>query len=92
MKEPESIKKVLTKDIDFGAKISEEITKEKTVIEMTPEEAVKILNQKAQKDIKECSEEIARILEKYGCFLDVSMIIRPEKIIPQVQILKKQQQ
>lgn len=66
-----------------------QLKNEETITEITPEEATKVLNTKAQKDIQECSAEIAKILERYGCDLDVQVILRANTVIPQVQVIKK---
>lgn len=66
-----------------------QLKNEETITEITPEEATKVLDAKAQKDIQECNTEIINILKKYGCDLDVQVIIRSNAIIPQVQVIKK---
>jgi len=58
--------------------------------ELNPEEATKIIQADREGRVKKCSEELRVVLEKYNCAIDISMLIRKEGIIPQVQLVPKQ--
>jgi hypothetical protein len=57
---------------------------------ISSEEARQILAQEEAKRIQDCQRELQTVLDKYGCILDVSVILRPGQVIPQVQIMARQ--
>ena len=54
-------------------------------------QALEILRKEEQTRIDKCNREILRVLNKYGCTLDVSMIVTQRGCQPRVQIVPKPQ-
>ena len=54
--------------------------------------AAQVLQEAEQKRIQECSEEIAKILEKYNCRLDTDVRFIGREIFRSVLILPKRDQ
>ena len=52
-------------------------------------EARAALEQERQQRVEECRQELAAVLAKHRCDLDVSMLIRQDRIVPQIAIVAK---
>lgn len=55
--------------------------------ELTPEEQALTEEQERQQRVAECTNVVREALQKYGCDLDVTMILRTGQVIPRVSIV-----
>jgi hypothetical protein len=55
--------------------------------EMSEKEKEVVEEQKRQRRVAQCSEEIRASLQKYECDLDVSVILRAGQVIPKVGVV-----
>lgn len=55
--------------------------------ELTPEKAKELLAKEQAGKIANCQREIQAVLDKYGCALDINMILRAGQVIPQANIV-----
>lgn len=56
---------------------------------LTPTEARAILETEAKTRVTECQAEVQKVLDKYKCVIDVSVLLRAGQVIPQVQIVAR---
>lgn len=56
---------------------------------LNPAEARAILETEAKERVAECQAEIEKVLDKYQCAIDVVVILKADRVIPQVQIVAK---
>lgn len=56
---------------------------------LNPAEARAILETEAKERVTECQAEIEKVLDKYRCSLDVVVILKADRVIPQVQIVAR---
>jgi hypothetical protein len=78
--------------LDTGQSLQEQVMDNDEIANPSEEmdkiqEAQQILMEQNQKRVAQCNEELQLLLSKYNCTLDVSMIIKPNQIIPQVQLV-----
>ena len=57
--------------------------------ELSPEEAKSVLEKSKQERAQKCQEEIQKVLDKYNCFLDVSVLVKANSVIPSVAIVAR---
>lgn len=56
--------------------------------DLTAEQLKQIIDDRDSKDVKECQQEMAVIMNKYSCRLRVSTLIQDNKIQSRVEIVK----
>jgi hypothetical protein len=49
--------------------------------------AKEVLQKEQQARVAECSKEISKVLQRYNCTLDISVLLTSTKTIPQLQII-----
>lgn len=57
--------------------------------EIDPQKAAEIVEKERKERVDRCGQEIIMALKKYNCDFDISMVLRPGSIIPNVQIIAK---
>jgi hypothetical protein len=57
--------------------------------EMNSEKAIEVLKKEKQERESRCAEEVNAVLSRYGCTINVSMLITQERNIPQANIVSK---
>lgn len=76
----------MSEDTDVRVGLSELESSEKV------QEAQRILQEKNQEVIQQCTEEINAILQKHGCLLEVAMLVTAQGSQPIVNIIPAPQQ
>lgn len=56
---------------------------------MILDEARQLVEKDAQDREDKCRAEIQKVLDKHGCFLDVSIILKANQTIPRVEVVSK---
>ena len=61
---------------------------EETKPKMTTEEAKARVQQEVNARIQKCGDEIKAVLQRYGCDIDVAIVLRPpNQIMPNIRIV-----
>lgn len=53
------------------------------------DDARRLVRQEAQAREEKCQAEVQKVLDKYSCFLDVSIILKANQTIPRVEVVSK---
>ncbi len=68
-------------ELPNGEKVEQEPTGEQA--------ALKVLEDARRQRIDLCGKEVAAVLERYNCTIDVAMIIKAGSITPQISIISR---
>jgi hypothetical protein len=56
-------------------------------VQLDTSAAKEVLRKEQQQRVAECSKEISKVLQRFNCSLDVSMVLTETRNIPQLRII-----
>ena len=57
---------------------------------LTKKEAIELINNERQERVEECRNEVQKVLDKYRCAFDVSILLKFNAVTPMINIISKE--